>query len=137
MIKIILLIILPIALYCQCSYNYVIHRPSISKIVSEDTIENYGYKLADMTTIKGQPFRITSFFIAPNTNYLMLSVVPKTTPQKTMINNIVSQGYGLFISSENVVLVKNQRYDCLDAAIEIWNARKLPVDFYAVWGSSK
>lgn len=128
--KLIFVMLISTCLYSQAVYTYLIFRSSISKIVSESAIENYGYKLSDMATIKGQPFRITQFVLSTNnTNYLLLSIAPKAS-QWTMVHNVVNQGYAVLLSTYDTVNVWNQRYNCWDVNGKTTNIQDLPDDFY-------
>jgi hypothetical protein len=92
------------------------------------TIKNKGLKLIEEAG--GQPFRLTHHFRAPNTNYFLIWVVPKTQTEVDYFKSAKNKGIAKIISSGDVV-TKQTRF----GNIQVWEKIKindLPEDFHVV-----
>jgi len=136
MIKTILLLIaLSISASAQTAYTFAVIRASVTQVISESTLKNYGYKVADLAIVAGQPFRLTTYKISPTGKYLMITITPKGTQWDT-INKLVDRGCAQLISSIDIISIRNQRHNCYEQTAQYIQYRELPDD-YTVKASSK
>lgn len=90
------------------------------------TVKAKGLKLIEEAG--GQPFRLTNHFRAPNTNYFLITVVPKTQVEVDYFKSAKDKGIAKVISSGDVITKRTRFGD-----IQVWEGMRfndLPEDFY-------
>jgi len=118
-----LMLALAIVCYSQESEVYLIYKDKLP--ISLDIVKAKGIKT--ITEAGGQPFRITHWVQAPNTNYFLISIVPRNQTEINFFTDLISNNYILPISAGNVV-TKHTRF----GDRQIWEEMKfndLPDDF--------
>ena len=117
------------------SYRFLVYRykiPSLSTV--ETSLKTYGK--TDISGAGGQPFRITSYLIAPNTNYAVINITLNNLSDNNYIRLMETNNYVLFLSSLDVIGTYDNRTGGWLNLPYHYIKNGLPADFYKVFKSS-
>ena len=110
--------------------------PTNEKLVGFNNIINLGVK--DIKVAGGQPFRLTHYLRASNTNYALISLVPKDDWDKKFIDKCIGLGLMKKYKTEDVITVEDRRVGGRITKAISEKFCNLPTDFnYVVGISSK
>jgi hypothetical protein len=98
-------------------------------LVGYENIIDKGIK--DIKMADGQPFRLTQYLIAPNTNYALVSIAYKNDTEKDWFDNLEKLGIILKISESNTVTKQTRFGNEIVMEEKVYNS--LPDDFNKNW----
>jgi len=139
--KFILLFIFISFCYSQSSITYLVYLNKLPNTTNkiDFPVKNIltGYEniidkgIKDIKIASGQPFRLTQYLIAPNTNYALVSIAYKDDIEKSWFDNLENLGIILKISESNTV-TKQTRFGN-EIIMEQREYNSLPDDFSKNW----
>lgn len=121
-------------LYAEPVYEILVYRNKIN-ITTENTIKSKGAQNIKDTK-DNQPFKVTSYLIAPNTNYALVRVMPVNT-DKDFFKILEDNKYCYLVSTLDVVNIYDPRTGGNKREGKIFPVKNLPADYYKIWFSTE
>jgi len=113
--------------FCQVAEQFLIN---VSCFTPAQITALYSMGIKNISTAKGQPYRVTSILATPTTKWLLATVVISSATERVSLSGWISQGKVIKMADYNVYMDYSKPFPTKVSSVTIY--RDYPTDYYKI-----